>query len=280
MCFLEQKITDDTHIMISEVVSFISSNDEANLNKILFGMVCVAAVVFVALFYVTAGYGMFTTKTWGITIPNRIAWMLMEAPVFFVMAFSYLYSSRRSNVAIFIMFMLFEIHYFQRSFIFPFLFKTKSRMPILIMLMGITFNCFNGYIQGKWLFYVSPEEMYTKDWLKTPQFIIGTIIFFLGMFINCHSDHVIRNLRKPGDTRHYLPQKGMYKYVTSANYFGEIVEWTGFAILTWSKSGLVFVIWTIANLVPRANSLWKRYKVQFKEEFAQLNPKRILPYIY
>ena len=63
-------------------------------------------------------------------------------------------------------------------------------------------------------------------------------------------------LRKPGDTRHYLPQKGMYRYVTSANYFGEILEWAGWAILTCSLSGLVFLWWTIANLVPRANAIW------------------------
>lgn len=47
---------------------------------------------------------------------------------------------------------------------------------------------------------------------------------FAGMGINIHSDSVIRHLRKPGDTRHYLPQKGMYRYVTSGNYFGELLN--------------------------------------------------------
>ena len=61
------------------------------------------------------------------------------------------------------------------------------------------------------------------------------------MFVNLHSDYVIRHLRKPGDTKHYLPGKGLYRYVTSANYFGELVEWTGFAILTASPAAWVFV---------------------------------------
>ena len=65
---------------------------------------------------------------------------------------------------------------------------------------------------------------------------VGVVIFFIGMAINLHADHVIRNLRKPGDTRHYLPEKGFYRYVTSANYFGELVEWTGFALLTASPA--------------------------------------------
>lgn len=91
----------------------------------------------------------------------------------------------------------------------------------------------------------------------------GTLLFFAGMLLNWQSDYIIRHLRKPGDTRHYLPQKGMYRYVTSANYFGEIVEWAGWAILTCSLSGLVFLWWTIANLVPRANAIWCRYREEF-----------------
>ena len=74
------------------------------------------------------------------------------------------------------------------------------------------------------------------------------MLFRSGMFINLHSDHVIRHLRKPGDTRHYLPAKGLYRYVTSANYFGELVEWTGFAILTASPAAWVFVWWTFGVL--------------------------------
>ena len=117
-------------------------------------------------------------------------------------------------------------------------------------------------------------------WLTTPQFIIGTMIFFLGMIINIHSDYVIRNLRKPGDTRHYLPKKGMFKYVTSANYFGEFVEWLGFAILTWSLSGAVFAIWTFANLAPRAAKIYDNYKKEFGDELDTKKVKRIIPFIY
>ena len=153
-------------------------------------------------------------------------------------------------------------------------------MPLSIMLMGMIFNTINGYMQGEWIFYLAPDDLYTSAWLTTPQFIIGTIIFFAGMAINLNSDSVIRHLRKPGDTNHYLPKKGFYKYVTSANYFGEIVEWAGFAILTWSLSGLVFLLWTMANLVPRANSIYKKYQVEFKDEFDESSLKRVFPFIY
>ena len=100
------------------------------------------------------------------------------------------------------------------------------------------------------------------------------------MGINIHSDKVIRNLRQPGDTKHYFPHKGMYRYVTSANYFGEFVEWCGFAILTWSWAGAVFAVWTFANLGPRAARINKRYWQEFPEEMAKYRPKRIIPFIY
>ncbi len=108
--------------------------------------------------------------------------------------------------------------------------KGKSRMPLAIMLMGVVFNVLNGLMQGEWLFYLATEGLYTDAWLSTPSFWFGIILFFIGMGINLHSDSVIRHLRKQGDTRHYLPQKGMYRYVTSGNYFGELVEWIGFAV--------------------------------------------------
>lgn len=126
---------------------------------------------------------------------------------------------------------------------------------------------------------LAPEGLYTDAWLSTPSFWLGVILFFIGMGINLHSDSVIRHLRKPGDTRHYLPQKGMYRYVTSGNYFGELVEWIGFAVLTCSPAAWVFVLWTFANLAPRANSIRNRYREEFGKD-AVGKKKRMIPFIY
>ncbi len=249
-------------------------------NWFLIGMVALAVVVFVALYFVDAGYGMFYNKKWGPAVNNKIGWVLMEAPVFFAMIALWLCSDRVCNVALMVILLLFETHYFQRTFIFPFLLRGKSRMPLTIILLGVVFNLLNAIMQGGWLFYLSPENMYTTEWLRTPQFIVGTAVFFVGITINMHSDRVIRHLRQPGDTRHYFPTKGMYRYVTSANYFGEFVEWCGFAVLTWSWAGVVFAVWTFANLCPRAARIHKRYLREFPDEMAKYRPKRIIPFIY
>jgi len=247
-------------------------------NILLYVMIVIAAGVFVALYFVDAGYGMFNNGKWGKCISSRTGWMVMEAPVFVILVSLWLLSGRKEMPVPTLMTGFMLLHYFQRAFVFPFLFKSKSKMPVIIMCLAILFNLFNASIQGGWILYLSPVDMYTIDWLSTPQFIIGTILFFIGFGINLHSDHVIRNLRKPGDTRHYLPEKGLYKYVTSANYFGEIIEWIGFAILTWSLAGAVFVIWTCANLIPRANSIYLRYRQEFGNEVGRR--KRVIPFIY
>lgn len=243
-------------------------------------MIIIAVIVFIALYFVTAGYGVFYNKKWGPTVPNKLGWILMESPVFVVMILLCVFSERSSNIVCLIFLILFEIHYFQRSFVFPFLIRGKSKMPLSVIVMGVVFNVLNAIMQGGWIFYVSPENMYELSWLLSPQFIIGTLIFFAGMLINIHSDYVIRNLRKHGDTRHYLPKKGMFKYVTSANYFGEFVEWLGFAILTWSLSGAVFAVWTFANLTPRAAKIYDNYKKEFGDELDTKKVKRIIPFIY
>ena len=243
-------------------------------------MIIIAVIVFIALYFVTAGYGVFYNKKWGPTVPNKLGWILMESPVFVVMILLCVFSERSSNIVCLIFLILFEIHYFQRSFVFPFLIRGKSKMPLSVIVMGVVFNVLNAIMQGGWIFYVSPENKYELSWLLSPQFIIGTLIFIVGMIINIHSDYVIRNLRKPGDTRHYLPKKGMFKYVTSANYLGEFVEWLGFAILTWSLSGAVFAIWTFANLTPRASKIYDNYKKEFGDELDTRKVKRIIPFIY
>jgi 3-oxo-5-alpha-steroid 4-dehydrogenase 1 len=156
-------------------------------------------------------------------------------------------------------------------------------MPLMIMFLSMVWNLVNGYIQGYWLFHLAPvfaSHLYTPAWFSDPRFIVGVVIFVAGWFINMHSDHVIRHLRKPGDTNHYLPKKGMYRFVTSANYLGEITEWLGFAILTWSWAGLTFFWFSCCNLVPRANSIYHKYKKEFADEFDEKRLKRIIPFIY
>lgn len=249
-------------------------------NIFLAVMAAIAVVVFVALYFVDAGYGKFYNTRWGPSINNRLGWVLMEAPVFFAMLLLWLFSDRRGDVVRLVFLLLFETHYFHRSFIFPRRIRGRGRMPVGIILMGVVFNTLNACMQGGWIFYVSPQDYYPLSWLWGAPFIIGTLLFFTGMSVNVGSDTIIRNLRQPGDTAHYLPTAGMFRYVTSANYFGEFLEWVGFAVLTWSLAGAVFALWTFSNLAPRAARIHQMYQREFPEEMAASHARRILPFIY
>ena len=253
---------------------------EPIFNFLIWVMMALAAIVFVSLYFVNAGYGQFRTRQWGWSINNKVAWTLMEAPVFAVMAVVWWTSGHSLHIPELVLFLLFELHYFQRSFVFPWLMSGTSRMPVAIMLMGITFNVINGLLQGGGLYWFpNPDFAEGASYLLRWNAIVGIVLFLAGLAVNWHSDHVIRHLRRPGDNRHYLPQGGMYRYVTSANYLGELMEWTGFALAAATPVAWVFPIWTAANLVPRAHAIHKRYREEFGDD-AVGDRKRILPFVY
>jgi 3-oxo-5-alpha-steroid 4-dehydrogenase 1 len=167
-------------------------------------------------------------------------------------------------------------HYGQRTFIFPFLIRTKEPMPLTIITFGFLFNGINTYLQARWIYTLSAS--YPNDWIFSPFFIVGVSIFLLGIIINLNSDHIIRNLRKPGETEYKIPYGGMFKWVSNPSYFGEITEWAGWAILTFSFPGLVFVAWTFANLAPRALSIHNWYSETFPDY--PKNRKALIPFVY
>lgn len=244
-------------------------------------MAITAVIVFIALQFIEAPYGMTFSKKWGPSVSNRTGWIIMEAPAFCVMLGFLLLSPARYwvNIALSLIFLL---HYFNRSFIFPMKMRGRSRMSWLIPAMGATFNIINAYLIGAWLFHFAPQGYY--DLSSHPEMLLpllaGLAIFAIGMRINMHSDHIIRHLRRPGEKGHKIPRGGMFGYVTSANYFGEILEWCGYGIMTLSWAGALFALWTAANLVPRAAKLHKRYENEFGLEYTSLNRKKIIPFIY
>ena len=156
-------------------------------------MAVMAVIVFIALFFFKAGYGYLSTSNWGPKISNKTAWVLMEAPAFiFLLYYTVRFAASgvdtgNSKVVLYTMAGFYLLHYFQRSFIFPIMMRGKSTMPVAIMLMGLVFNTLNAYLIGGWLYSEAPAGMYGTDWFTSPQFIIGTVIFFAGMAINLHS---------------------------------------------------------------------------------------------
>ncbi len=111
-------------------------------------------------------------------------------------------------------------------------------LPVVIALMGACFNVVNGCLQGAWLFWIGPER--AGDWLVSPAFLAGTGLFLAGVVINRSADAALRALRPAGETGYSIPRGGLYERVSCPNYLGEIVQWLGWALATWSLPGLAF----------------------------------------
>ena len=241
----------------------------------LYAFTIIACVVFIILFKIQAPYGRHSRPGWGPAVHVRMAWIIMESPAAILPPLLCCIHANGVYTASLVLLCIWEIHYIHRTFIYPFMIKGNRPMPLSIMLSGFVFNCCNGLFQGMWLFHYG---RYTSSWFYSPAFLAGIGIFFCGLFINIHSDHITRTLRKPGENGYRIPYGGLYRFVSAPNYLGEIIEWTGWAVMTWSVPGLVFAIWTIGNLAPRAYSNHKWYKNTFPDYPA--DRKALVPHIW
>ena len=115
--------------------------EQGTFQLFLGAMSIIALFVFIALYFVKAGYGMFRTASWGISINNKLAWMLMEAPVFIVMLLLWWNSARYNSIVPLIFFLLFQLHYLQRAFVFPFLLKGKKMVLLLKSGISVQADC-------------------------------------------------------------------------------------------------------------------------------------------
>ncbi len=237
--------------------------ERAVFNGLLIGWFVVGAVVFAALFFVAAPYGRHIRKGWGLTVDNRLGWILMEAPSPVVFFICFLLGGR-TNAVVLVFLFLWEAHYLHRAFVYPFTLRGRGkRMPAVVMSMGLLFNVMNGYLNGRYIFTLSSG--YALDWLGDTRFIVGTALFIVGFIINRQADTVLRGLRRPGESGYRISYSLLYRLVSSPNYLGEITIWTGWALATWSLPGLVFAFWTAANLVPRARAHHEWYRRTFPD---------------
>jgi len=233
-----------------------------------------AVVVFILLFFISAPYGKFSRKGWGPAIRSKWAWMIMEFPSPALLFFFFI-TSYGKNLPQIIFLCLWLAHYLHRTFIYPFSQSGKKKAyPVLLVLMAFIFNCLNGFANGYGVFH---NYSYDFSYLLTWQFIAGIVFFITGFIINKISDKKLRNFRKKNHSEYVVPHGWLFEFISCPHYFGEIVEWGGWALMTWSLPGLAFFIFTFANLFPRAISSHKWYKANFPHYPS--DRKAVIPFI-
>lgn len=218
-----------------------------------------AAITMPVLMHLTAPYGRHARDGWGPQLKSRTGWMLMEAPASLAMVAAIPRPGTSAVSAA--LWTAWQAHYINRSFVYPLRQRCPEKpMPATIVASAFCFNLVNGCLNAAAMM----TQPHDNDWAKDPRFIVGMALFAAGLVINHQSDSILRNLRKPGEDGYKIPHGGLYKYVSCPNYLGEIMEWTGWALATWSLPGIAFALWTLANLVPRAMSHHTWYQEKFE----------------
>lgn len=225
----------------------------------------IAVIVFLVLLFVTAPYGRHSKRTWGVTIPDRIGWFIMEIPALIIFILLVLTGKAEKTTVVWIIAALYTMHYVNRAVIYPWRIRTAGkRMPLVIALMAVIFNFVNAGFLG---YYTGTlHDHYTYEWLFDIRFIAGLVLFAAGMTINISSDEKLIHLRlKKKNDGYQIPRGGLFEKISCPNFFGEITEWLGYAILCWSLPAFSFFVWTFCNLVPRGLAHHKWYRSHFPD---------------
>ena len=138
----------------------------------------IAAITFIALFFVTAPYGRFTRGGWGPRLSARWGWILMESPSLITFVVLFALGDRRSNPVALVFLLLWAAHYVNRSFIYPMRIRsTRPSTTVSVVLMGASFNLGNAYLNARYLYTLGPDLQ--DSWFLDPRFVFGVLLFVL-----------------------------------------------------------------------------------------------------
>lgn len=261
------------------VLKWLFSSDEEEQHVLLlmaYLMLFMAFCSFLTFLKIEVPYGRYTSSKFGFPVNARFAWFVQELPAIFV-PFLLIVATSPAKTAILsnqLLIAMYCCHYIHRSLVFPLLIRGGKPTPFLSFALAFVFCIYNGYMQIR---YLSHYAEYPSGWLTHPCFLTGSLVWLFGWLVNMYSDHILRNLRNPGETGYKIPRGGMFEYVSGANFLGEITEWAGFALASQSAQSLAFSIFTTVILSSRAFSHHKWYNEKF-EDYPK-NRKALIPFL-
>ncbi|KAL2755276.1 hypothetical protein ACRALDRAFT_1077011 [Sodiomyces alcalophilus JCM 7366] len=248
--------------------------------------------------FATSWYGMGKTSVDSrINIPGRVAWFLMECPGFTLLLYIMSTLPKQAGITDLpwqnkALASLFVIHYIYRAILFPFIQPSMSPIHPAVFLLAAIFQVVNATCIGAYLAAYGPVT--DLEWsarlapFSTIQFVVGVVIFFVGLVGNYLHDEELREIRRierrrqekvireqqqKGNARvsvdkHYrVPEAMLFRYILYPHYFCEWVEWFGFWVASgWSVPARAFLVNEIAAMLPRTVRGRQWYIDRFGEE--------------
>jgi steroid 5-alpha reductase family enzyme len=113
--------------------------------------------------------------------------------------------------------------------------------------------------------------------------IIGILLFLSGSYINTQSEYSRHVWKLKTENKGRLYTKGLFSISMHINYFGDIILFIGFAMVTHSLSMLIIPIIMsfnfIFNIIPALDRyLEKKYKDEFI--YYSKKTKKFIPFVY
>jgi hypothetical protein len=114
---------------------------------------------------------------------------------------------------------------------------------------------------------------------SSPTFMLGAVVFGLGELLNGYHHWLLARLRLQGVHTYVVPHGGLFGWVASPHYFGEVLSFVGYAMMSdllpvWGNALVVF-----AYLSARANSTLKWYQGEMPLRIPA-GWRRLVPFVY
>ncbi len=112
---------------------------------------------------------------------------------------------------------------------------------------------------------------------------IGVLLYLSGSYINTHSEYSRHAWKLKEENRRRLYTEGLFNLTMHINYFGDVVLFTGLAMVTHSLSmgaiPLIMAVNFVFNIIPSLDRyLEKKYKDEFRDYSKKT--KKFIPLIY
>lgn len=233
-------------------------------------------------------------------VPQRLAHVASDF-IPGVVFFTIMYFAQGRNLSQppnLVFYCLFMVHYLYRGLVTPLISRYSSwKVPVFIPIFGFIANLLFHYVIVDFI----SSACYFPGYLYDPRFLLGVLIFIAGFILNkvaelylvcirCHPEEDRRDktdiiglcLDKSGARccaageeedkekaecdnggNYTVPECCLYKLIVNPNYLGEAIQWFGWALATWSLSGVVWWMFGLATFIPRSRHNLKWYRKHF-----------------
>ena len=217
-----------------------------------------------------------TNHSFGPLVHQRLAHTVSDAiPGIFLFSLVFFHYGIRKETTNLLFYCMWLSHYLHRGIIHPWIMRYSSpKTPVGISLGALFPNLLYGFLNADWIGTADYGLYYYKD----PCFVMGVMFFVAGYFINRYADLLLRRLRAEDSSKYYVPHGFLFDLISCPNYFGEMLEWFGWALATWSVAGVVWLLFSSATFIPRARDNHEWYTKKFADY--PKNRKALIPFLY